>query len=84
MTKAASTEGWADCRRGRKERGSLEQYIRHLDSIQAELTIYPEGCPEPWRSWLVQAHAAMCDVVRKYQLQSAIVEIEERNRDHEL
>lgn len=49
---------------------TLDRAIRMLDTIQAELTIYPDGCPEPWRGWLVDAHKAMCDVVESYRAQS--------------
>lgn len=45
---------------------SLDDAIRKLDSIQADLTIHPDGCPEPWRSWMIQAHEAMCQVIDKY------------------
>lgn len=45
---------------------TLDDAIRHLDTVQAELTIYPEGCPEPWRAWMVEAHEAMCQVIDRY------------------
>lgn len=45
----------------------LKQSILKLDSLQADLTIYPDVCPEPWRAWMVQAHAAMCQVVAAYR-----------------
>lgn len=45
----------------------LEQAIRSLDNVQAEATILPEGCPEPWRQWIVEAHNAMCNVVQEYR-----------------
>lgn len=45
---------------------TLDQAIHRLDTVQAELTIYPDGCPEPWRSWLVEAHEAMCQVIDRY------------------
>lgn len=50
---------------------TLAQAIRHLDTLQAELTIHPEGCPEPWREWMVEAHNAMCEVVQLYREQGA-------------
>ena len=46
---------------------TLDEAIRNLDSVQADLTIHPEGCPEPWRSWMVEAHEAMCRVVTQYR-----------------
>lgn len=45
---------------------TLDDAIRNLDCVQAELTIHPEGCPEPWRSWMVRAHEAMCQVLDRY------------------
>lgn len=45
---------------------TLDEAIKHLDSVQAELTIHPSGCPEPWRSWMVEAHEAMCLVLDRY------------------
>ncbi len=30
-----------------------ERVMRTLDRIQADATLLPEGCPEPWRSWLL-------------------------------
>lgn len=47
----------------------LKEEILRLDHLQAELTIYPDGCPEPWRSWIIEAHHAMCDAVQAYQKQ---------------
>ncbi len=47
--------------------GPLELAIRQLDTIQAEGTLLPEGCPEPWREWIVGAHAAMCEVIVQYR-----------------
>lgn len=46
---------------------TIDQAIRRLDRLQAELTIHPDGCPEPWRSWLVKAHEAMCHVIEQYR-----------------
>jgi hypothetical protein len=45
---------------------TLDQAIRRLDTVQAELTIYPDGCPEPWRAWVIEAHTAMCQVIDRY------------------
>lgn len=45
----------------------LGQAIRHLDSTQADLTVYPDGCPEPWRGWIVEAHTAMCQCILAYR-----------------
>lgn len=45
---------------------TLDESIRKLDSLQAELTIHPDGCPEPWRTWLIEAHEAMCAAVTAY------------------
>jgi hypothetical protein len=46
---------------------TLDQAIRNLDAVQADLTIHPEGCPEPWRTWMVEAHDAMCEVITLYK-----------------
>jgi len=46
---------------------TLDDCIHKLDSLQAELTIHPEGCPEPWRTWLVEAHEAMCQAIDRYR-----------------
>lgn len=45
----------------------LERQIRILDGVQAEATLLPEGCPEPWRTWIVEAHDAMANVVVTYR-----------------
>lgn len=47
----------------------LDDAIRRLDFVQAELTIHPEGCPEPWRTWMIEAHEAMCEAVQEYRKQ---------------
>lgn len=51
---------------------TLDESIRKLDSLQAELTIYPDGCPEPWRTWLIEAHEAMCETVKAYRKERGI------------
>ena len=48
---------------------SLDHAMRRLDTVQADLTIHPDGCPEPWRTWMIEAHEAMCDVILEYQQQ---------------
>lgn len=45
----------------------LELAMRHLDAIQAEGTLLPEGCPEPWREWIIEIHGAACDAVARYR-----------------
>ena len=55
---------------------TLNEAIRHLDSVQAELTIHPEGCPEPWRTWMVEAHEAMCLVIDRYRADIKRVRVE--------
>lgn len=52
---------------------SLDSAIKHMDAVQAELTIHPEGCPEPWRTWMIEAHRAMCEVIRFYKEQGTII-----------
>lgn len=46
---------------------TLDAAIKKLDMVQAELTIYPDGCPEPWRTWMIEAHKAMCQVIERYR-----------------
>lgn len=51
---------------------TLDTAIRLLDAVQADLPIYPDGCPEPWRTWMVEAHAAMCQVIERYNREEGV------------
>lgn len=53
---------------------TLDEAIRTLDRVQAELMIYPEGYPEPWRAWMIEAHTAMCQVIDRYVAEKVRVE----------
>jgi len=53
---------------------TLDEAMRTLDCVQAELMIYPEGYPEPWRAWMIEAHTAMCQVIDRYVAEKVRVE----------